>query len=453
MSIVTYEGFENYGSWDSIKSYLNYSNIGSPTIISSTDANGVTPRNNGSCLKLTSIPSTASSIAAANYPRVLLGSPDGSVTDYNQCVFGFAWYPTLPMGLTASAFGAFTPIGGVVRNDSNAHFYFGINSDLRLVIRKSGALGDYRDDGGWPAAMSRAWNTNARNYGCDKGECFSSQFNSSNRYSGDIISSASLLTLNKWNYIEIKFRLNRDNNFAGSNRTLPLTTLKLNRNYDDANLDGNSSLANTPHTSNVGVGPYNSKSGIVYSPYYWYVGGVYFGIVPSSTYFNYTWNTYIDDFYWATLYNSDNNDFLGRVSCKKSSYNTVANYDFSNPADGASGLSNIDDSSLDSSSMNDKATGNVIGQTIDLRASGLANEILDPIHVRQYALAQKTDTSSRLGLSATEGANTTNTTHRDLSILSAGSLVYKDYDNAPDGNEWTNAKLGNTVFKHTITQG
>ena len=97
MAIITYDGFENYSSFDSVKNYLNYTNTGNIQIISSTDANGVTPRNNGSCLKMTSSGST--------FPRVYFKTPTG--THNISGVVGFAIYPTLPSG---GSFGTFTPI-------------------------------------------------------------------------------------------------------------------------------------------------------------------------------------------------------------------------------------------------------------------------------------------------------------------------------------------------------
>jgi hypothetical protein len=456
MAIITYDGFENYSSFDAVKSYLNYTNTGTIQVINSTDANGVTPRNGGSCLKMTSSGST--------FPRVYFKTPTG--THNVSGVVGFAIYPTLPAG---GSFGTFTPIGANIRGSAShsnpvPNFIIGINSNLNLEIRRPGWIASeavYRSDTG-PDSVSTThyFDAISRGYSCGKNGCENTAYLSS-FFTGSIIgTSTSLLTLNQWNYIEIKYVLRGRDRYNNSPQAL--TQIKINRNKTDSNLDINSSSYNAGIGNNVASAgwdtsqrydPYGcDKSGnnCDYAGAYWYTRGFCFGTISSDT--SRVWNTYIDDFYWTDLSGAADNDFLGRVMCKKSNYDTVNTYTFSDPSSSSTALSRVSETFSGTTSMTSVAAGNQFSQNVNLRAASLSSETKAPINVRQYVLGYKLDTNSTLALSSSLSGSESSTSKVTFGTdATNGHLQHRDYTNAPDGAEWTNQKIADTTFKHVIT--
>jgi hypothetical protein len=455
MAIITYDGFENYSSFDAVKSYLNYTNTGTIQVINSTDANGVTPRNGGSCLKMTSSGST--------FPRVYMKHPSNGQNVSG--ILGFAIYPTLPAG---GSFGTFTPIGANIRGSAShsnpvVNFTIGINSNLNIEIRRP--LGNvtsysYYSDNPDSSSSSHYFDAIYKDYGCGKNGCLKSYL--STFLTGALIgTSTSVLTLNQWNYIEIKYVLRgRTDGSSWLNSPAALTEVKINRNKNDAILDMNSSQFNAGfvwNNSSVGYIPSNSynsfncgKSGCYYRNGDWYTRGFCFGIISSDI--SRVWNTYIDDVYWLDLSGSTDNSYLGRVTCKKSNYDTVDSYTFSDPSSGSTALSRVSETFSGATSMTSIAAGNQFSQNMNLRASGLSSETKDPINVRQYVLGYKLDTNSTLALSSSLSGSESSTSKVVFGTdRTNGYLQYRDYTNAPDGAEWTNQKISNTIFKHTIT--
>jgi hypothetical protein len=427
MAIITYEGFENYSSFDAVKSYLNYNNFGTMSFINATDANSVTPRNSGSCLKFISVNN-------GTYPKFLLTSPNN--TTNTSGVFGFSWYNLLPAG---GSWGTFTPICGVIDNASKPIFYIGVNSngniEARRWVRRTQPFG-YSPRGDSIVTANTLWNTVVQGqWDCTKGGCFISYyplFDITNNYSL-LGATTSLVTANAWNYIEVKYSL--------SSTSSGYIHIKINRNSNDATLDLNlNNIATSPSTS----------------PAMSLVFGIHRGHATSSDGVNLGTNTaiytsYFDDIYWADLTGS-NNDFLGRVNCKKFSYNQVASYDMTTPADSATALSNFNETFSGAGALSTKNFGNVLNQTLDVKSTGVSSETLSPIFVRQYVHGYKTDTASDVSIGATDGVNTISSTNIGLSSDSInGILKFRDYDNAPDGAEWTNQKIADTAFKHTIS--
>jgi hypothetical protein len=454
MAIITYDGFENYSSFDAVKSYLNYTNTDTIQVINSTDGNGVTPRNGGSCLKMTSSGST--------FPRVYFKTPTG--THNISGVVGFAIYPTLPAG---GSFGTFTPIGANIRGSTShsnpvPNFIIGINSNLNIEIRRPNWIFPfslYRSDNGPDSAnTTHYFEPIFKNYFCGKNGCETTYL--SNYFAGPVVgTSTSVLTLNQWNYIEIKYVLRGLATYNNSPQAL--TQIKINRNKTDSTLDLNSSSYNAGIDGNVALGwrpsqvydPFNCDKGGNFCSYagaYWYTRGFCFGTISSDT--SRVWNTYIDDFYWADLSGTADNDFLGRVMCKKSNYDTVDTYTFSNPASSSTGLSRVSETFSGPTSMTSVAAGNQLSQNVNLRAASLSSETKAPINVRQYVLGYKLETNSTLALSSSLSGSESSTSKVTFGTdATNGYLQHRDYTNAPDGAEWTNQKIADTTFKHVIT--
>ena len=442
MAIITYDGFENYSSFNAVKSYLNYTNTGTIQVINSTDGNGVTPRNGGSCLKMTSSGST--------FPRVYFKTPTG--THNVSGVVGFAIHPTLPAG---GSFGAFTPIGANMRSDNEINFVIGINSNMNLEIRRPiWAQYPYYTNN-----MSYLAGTTI-DYGCGKNGCSTAYLLSV--LAGPLVgTSTSVLTLNQWNYVEIKYVLRGTNRtwYGIDNSPAALTQVKINRNKTDNVLDMNSSEFNAGAFSGNTrgwdasqlLGQYDcGKGGCNYTGANWFTRGFAFGIVQSDM--SRVWNTYIDDFYWTDLSGTADNDFLGRVMCKKSNYDTVDTYTFSDPSSSSTGLSRLSETFSGTTSMTSVAAGNQFSQNVNLRASSLSSETKAPINVRQYVLGYKLDTNSTLALSSSLSGSESSTSKVTFGTdATNGYLQHKDYTNAPDGAEWTNQKIADTTFKHVIT--
>jgi hypothetical protein len=434
MAIITYEGFENYSSFDAVKSYLNYTNFGTMGFISSTDANGVTPRNGGSCIKFTN--------SSATYPRFLIKSPNNATN--SSGVFGFAWYPILPAG---GGWGTITPIATIVDSAGRPHFYITINSNLNIELRILNTTYMARYAQCWRDARynhaAYTWNLSTFDFDCGKNGCNRAYYltdgcdeNMQNiSISSSVLpllgSSSSLVTMNAWNYIEVKYNL--------SSSTNGYVQLKLNRNASDPTLDINSQNIKTTFQSSP------SAQGLVFG-IHWSRNAANTAPLHAST-----WTSYFDDIYWADLTGSNNNDFLGRVNCKKFSYNEVASYNMTTPENSVTALSNFNETFSGVGSVSTRNVGNVISQTLDVKSNGVSSETLSPTFVRQYVHGYKTEANSDIAIGATNGADNIAVTGVGFNNDSInGTLKFRDYDNAPDGTEWTNQKIADTTFKHTI---
>lgn len=462
MAIITYEGFENYSSVAAVQSYLNYERTtigGTVELISTADANGITGRNNGTCLKLTN--SLACSVSATSseakpvYPRVFLKNPNNATL--SSGVFGFAWYARLPAG---GGWGNFTPIAVLCDTTGKPHFYVGINSNLTIQVRSYSTTQALAEYGFFPSSLT-TWDTHWR---ADCAECdplhacggwlTTSPFSFWNQRMQDIISlnggwgdqsgqgaslpllasSGSLITMNTWNYIEIKFVL--------STTTTGSIQIKLNRNASDTTLDANVSNIRTTLQSNT------NAVGVALGQFWSHNSANTAALHTSGL-----WQMYYDDYYILNLTGATNNDFLGRVSCKKFSYNNVANYDMTTPANSATALSNFNETFSGTGSISTRNVGNILGQTLDVRSTGVSSETLSPVFVRQYVQGYRTDATSDIGIGMVNGANDVPVTNVGTNSDSINAtLKFRDYDNAPDGVEWTNQKIADTTFKHTITQ-
>jgi hypothetical protein len=461
MAIITYEGFENYSSFNDVKSFVGLDNYQVATIINGSDGT-VTPRNSGSCLKLTS----SSSGGIEYYPKAMIQSPNG--TGYNNGVVGFAWYAAKP---ASGSWGNFTPIAAFCDANGKPHFFVGINSSLQVQVRRwTTGLSNYSGVSGGAGAgnitstttSDYTWNTSATasyatapiyhgtvyayNYYISTNSATgfpspasggaiatiagsSSPIDTTNKF---ILlgSTSSIVTENAWNYIEVKFVL--DN--TSTNGSI---IVKLNRSKTDSTLDINAtSIRNSTQANSL-------CSKVAF--------GVFWGHNSAATASaaSLGWTTYIDDIYWIDNTSQINNDFIGRVSCKKFAYNTVANYSMTTPSSSTTGLSNVNEIFAGTGSLTTKDTANTLGATIDLQSSFISSETLTPINVRQYIYGYKSDSNSDIFLGCSYNS-------QDITVSAAGfgtdpnngHLKFRDYTAAPGGNSWTNSVISNTTFKH-----
>ena len=419
MSLITYEGFENYSSFSLVKSFLNYADFNTShangiSILTALDSNSVSPRNNGACLRLVS--------SSVTYPRIGITHPSNA--SHTAGVFGFAWYNFLPAGrTTATHYATFVPIATLFDDSARPHFFVGINSLGQIEVRRRDTS---NQNGAWNASLAFGCGS------CGKGGCSAtcySYFDSS--YYTLLAASSSLVTENAWNYIEVKYTISTTG-FGGS------IQIKLNRNSNDNTIDLTTTAQNTAQ-------PSINVRGICLGLFRGAQSAFTNGGTNSATY-----TVYYDDIYWCDQTGDTYNNFLGRVSCTKFNYNTVATNTFADPVNSGVALSNVNEIYGGAGALTTRNTANAIGQALDLRASGVANETLPPIFVRQYVHGYKTEVNSDIGIGATDGVNSIADSGVSLTNDSInGVLRFRNYDNAPDATEWTNQKIANTTFRHT----
>jgi len=457
MAIITYEGFENYTSFNDVKGFVGLDNYQTATIINSSDGT-VAPRNSGSCLKLTS----SSSNGIEYYPKAMIQTPNG--TGYNNSVVGFAWYAAKP---ASGSWGNFTPIAAFCDANGKPHLFVGVNSSLQIQVRRwttglstVGSLpGSTTGTNATSTTSDYAWNTPYNNsyvtstgYHC--GPTVSYNYYISNNVNASpacqnflmassnssidvtnkfvlLGSTSSLITENAWNYIEVKFVL--DN--TGTNGSI---IVKLNRSKTDSTLDINVTGIRTSTQAN------SLCSKVAF--------GIFWGhnTAATASAASLGWTTYIDDIYWLDNTSQINNDFLGRVSCKKFAYNTVSNYTMTSPSSSSTGLTNVNETFSGVSSLTTRDTASILGAYLDLQSSTVGNESLTPINVRQYVYGYKTDSNTDIFLGCSYNS-------QDIAVSAAGlgsdpnngHLKYRDYSSAPGGSSWTNSIISSTTFKHT----
>ena len=453
--IITYEGFENYSSFNDVKGFVGLDNYQVATIINSSDGT-VAPRNSGSCLKLTS----SSSNGIEYYPKAMIQTPNS--TGYNNSVVGFAWYASKP---ASGSWGNFTPIAAFCDANGKPHFFVGINSSLQIQVRRwttglsnAGSLPAGSATNLTSTTSDYAWNTPYNNsyatvtaYHCSSiiyNYYVSNNVTSSNGCNNLTIagsnssidvtnkfillgSTSSLVTENAWNYIEVKFVLDNSGN-TGS------IVVKLNRNKTDSTLDINATGIRTSTQANA------LCSKIAFGVFWGHNSGA------TASAASLGWTTYIDDIYWLDNTTLVNNDFLGRISCKKFTYNNAVNYTMTTPASSSTGLTNVNETFAGTGSLTTKDVSNALGSYLDLQSSTISSETLVPTYVRQYVYGYKTDSNSDVFIGCSySGQDISGTAAGFGTDFNNGYLKYRDYTSAPGGSNWTNAILANTTFKHT----
>jgi hypothetical protein len=448
MALITLEGWENYSTFAAVKGVVNYSDAfashsNAITLLTSADANSVSPRNSGSCLKLISAANNASA-----YSRVLLTHPTNA--DNTTGTIGFAWYNFLPSGRTAAVhYATFVPIAALVSSAGIPHFFIGVNSNNQIEIRRLiGSTTFAFTIPGWGNVnftsnpSTYLWNQLFVNTEmCSKSGCVLTypQFQASS-YTLIGTASTNLCAENSWNFIEVQYSM--------STTTSGFVRVKVNRAAGDATLDIDTTVANTVqgtlNVRSVMLGMGRGGQSTLY---------INQNNCENSTSNAQVYTQYYDDFYWCDATGSTYNTFLGRVSCAKFTYDTMVSSTYTTPSSGVTALSNINETFAGTGSMTTRNISNEAGQVLNVRSSGVGSQTLAPIFVRQYVHGYRTNTTADVALGAIDGADAIANSPVTLGTDSTnGGLKFRDYDNAPDGAEWTNAKIASTVFRHSSVQ-
>jgi len=419
MSLITFEGWENYSTFAAVQSLLNYANAnyGTVSLISATDGNSVTPRNSGACLKMVSANS------AEGYPRILITDPNNA--DHTSGTVGFAWYNYLPSGQTISTrYATFVPIAAIVSSAGVPHFFIGVNYLNQIECRR------------YTFSSSHAWNNGnfTGRYDADYGSHWLrySQLEPTN-YALLGSASSSTTTTNAWNFIEVQYEI--------SNTSSGRIRLKINRTANDNTLDIDFTGVNTGQATN------NVRSimlGMMRG-----AGSTQFSSHGSSNTIIYT--QYYDDLYWCNASGAAFNTFVGPVSCTKHIYNTVESNSFYYPTNNATSLANINETFAGTGSLStaeNRNYANAAGQTLNLRVSSVSGS--SPLNVRQYVYGYRLNSGSDIALGAVDGANSVANSGISITTTDAntGAVKFRDYDNHPSGVEWTNASIASTTFRH-----
>jgi hypothetical protein len=432
MSLITYEGFEKYRNLNSYSTFSGNSLAGLLYSLDSTDEVNVKPRNKGFCLKTRSNYNQSESA----YPRILISSDN---LNRNNGVFGFAFYNYIPSNSSvASQYSGFFPIAGLVSETGNPHFYIGINSLGQLQICRfvnnvniafNTSMNSNSSNVVWNTGNIRAF------YGPITDTLIPFQTNSIYSLLG---TTNNTLLINNWNYIECKYSIS-------SSSATGLVQIKLNRAKTDSTLDIN--LNNVQLTEQSGMRS-NIVLGLHRDPTQPVGFRISYGGGGNTS--NRLYYAYYDDFYWCDLEGTSFNNFLGQVKCLKQSYDTLENYNFTQPLDQNQAIV-LSRQLADTSALTTTISSTTSGQTIDLRSIESANETLNPIYVKQTVYGYKTTAAANITMGAQNGAN--NILNQNVSIGSnaaTGHIASRDYDNAPDGTEWTNQKIAATTFRHTV---
>jgi hypothetical protein len=456
MAIVTYDGFENYGAFNDVKSLLGWDNYQPATIISGDGT--VVARNNLSCLKLVSSRTfgTGSEIGTNRefYPKITIQAPNAAT--YSSGVIGFAFYARLPSG---GGWGPFTPIAALVDQNNKPHFYICVNGNMQIEIRRWNTGATMANRAGVVTAANYVWNQDHVSFGysvgfyCNEGRTAfdhhvtAPQAAGCNNVNGtwpmaalstskfELIGTASALAgnrviQNQWNYIELNFTID---NAASSNTGI--LQVKINRDAADATLDLNLSAVRTSTQSTTTF--QKVMFGIVWGH----------DVAGTTSTANLGWSTYIDDFYWLDKTGSSFNTFLGRVSCQKLPYTAVTSNTTVSP------LVNVQDTVQGAVTYNTQAfvQFSATNQTFNTSLANTNNLLFNPLVVRQTIHGHKEGGNNLLRMRSTYLGIQSAATNITVSSDSVnGGIHHAEYATAPDGTAWTVEKFKNTTFSHTV---
>jgi hypothetical protein len=388
MSLITFEGWENYTNFSGIQTILNYSSVGQIGLITITDANNIAPRNSGACLKY------FNESNSAIYPKILIQHPFN--LNHTSGTFGFAWHSYLP---PAGSIPRFTPLAGVVDPSGISHFYVGINASNQIEVCR--------------------WNSTSYNWNTNNDAGYYPLFDATNYTS--LGATTQTILANDWNFIEVSYTL-----ASGSTGSI---NVRMNTSAFGSNA---LTLTNVQTTAQSNV---NARS-LVFGRHFG-DGAASNGGTHSKEYI-----TYIDDIYWCDASGTTYNSFLGRISSNKINFDTVAFYDFTEPQNKNTALQNVSDD-LDSG-LSTTAQTNLSGTTFNLKAVNVSGS-LNPTLVRQVAFGYRASNGADLSL----GIDNLPNLNTAITTGVSGALVFRDYDNYSDGSEWGNQKITNTIFKYT----
>jgi hypothetical protein len=457
MSVLEIEGFEKYSSLSDILSYYKYANYQTPVIISSTDTTGVIPRNNLSCLKMTSTQASNIGIQqrTIRFPR--FGMQE--IPLHTNGVLGFSYYSYVPTG---GSFAPFTPIAAVCDPTGKPHFFICINGSRQVELRRWNASASM----GTNATISAAnftWNSDivsintTYSYLCDTG--FTSQqnwvstpatsagdnCNSLNITWNSTVANSNAFTLvhtstgtlntSSWNYIEVEYVIS--SSATGSFK------VRINNLPSDSSSTIDSQVTDVVTTTQTAQA--TPTVGQIAFGTFWAHRADGLGSFYSDKVWNTTthWITYFDDIYLLQKDAVVPNNFLGSVSCLKGDFDTLV----SNTASSGN-LTSINDTTISASgNMTNRVVINNYNQNIQVRCSGLAVgdsanvKFVQPV-VLGYDLSG-VPLKLKATLSAAEingemilDSNTIN------GAIKFGTALTVD----PSNNTWTGSGVKNTTF-------
>lgn len=456
MSVLEIEGFEKYSSLSDILTYYKYATYQTPVIISSTDTTGVIPRNNLSCLKMTSTQASNIGIQqrTIRFPR--FGMQE--IPLHTNGILGFSYYSYVPTG---GSYSPFTPIAAVCDSTGKPHFFICINGDRKVELRRwntSATLGANATI----SAANFTWNSDVvsiaeagRSGGyCDTG--FSSQQNwvstpassagdsctamtitwnstvaNSNAFTL-VHTSTGALNASSWNYIEVEYVIS--SSATGSFK------VRINNLPSDS-----SSTIDSQVTGVITTTQSNGNVGQVAFGTFW----AHRADGAASFYSDKTWNTtthwitYFDDIYLLQKDAVVPNNFLGSVSCLKGDFDTLV----SNTA--ASGnLASISDATIAATgNMSNKVVIDNYNQNIQVRCANLAVADATNIKFVQPVVLGYDLSGVPLKLKATLSAAEINgemilDSNTITGAIKLGTALTAD----PSNNTWTGSNLKNTTF-------
>lgn len=453
MSVLEIEGFEKYSSLSDILSHYKYALYQTPVIISSTDTTGVIPRNNLSCLKITSTQANNTDIQQRiiRFPR--FGMQD--IASHTNGILGFAYYSYVPTG---GSYSPFTPIAAVCDATGKPHFFVCINGNRQVELRRwntSASMGSNATI----SAANFTWNSDVViNPTSNVGYCYAVPYyqnwvstpattsggncDTRNITWNSTVANSSAFTLvhtstgtlnaSSWNYIEVEYVIS--SSATGSFK------VRINNLPSDSSSTIDSQVNNVITTTQS-----NANVGQVAFGTFWAHRADGAGSFYSDKVWNTTthWITYFDDIYLLRKDAVMPNNFLGSVNCLKGDFDTLV----SNTA--ASGnLASINDTTISASGhMSNRLVINNYNQNIQVRASGLAVGDASKIKFVQPVILGYDLSNVPLKIRAT-----LNTAEANEEMVLEGNTITGNaklgpsFTIDPSGNAWTGINLKNTTF-------
>jgi hypothetical protein len=459
MSVLEIEGFEKYSSLNDILSHYKYATHQTPVIISSADTTGVIPRNNLSCLKMTS---TQTQIYGSDAVFRIIRFPKFAMQEiplHTNGILGFSYYSYVPTG---GSYAPFTPIASVCDPTGRPHFFICVNGNRQIELRRWNTSAGMGTSSPGLSAANVTWDVEPNNYPksittaeyCrDAGnlvrEHFFSNPTSASWCNGTINitypsnaintsaftlvhTSTGTINASSWNYIEVEYVISSSS--SGSFKVRINNLPSDNSNTIDSQV--NNVATTTQSNGNVGQVAFGT---------FWAHRADGLGSFYSDKASNTTthWITYFDDIYLLQKNSTLPNNFLGSVSCLKGDFDTLV----SNTASSGN-LASISDATISASGhMSNKLVINNYNQNIQAKCANLAVadatniKFVQPV-VLGYDLSSvplKVRATLDSGVSDSEMILESNTITGNAKL---GPAFVVD----PNNNTWTGSNVKNTTF-------
>ena len=459
MSVLEIEGFEKYSSLNDILSHYKYALHQTPVILSSTDTTGVIPRNNLSCLKMTSTQTQLYSSEAVfrvlRFPKFAMQE----ISLHTNGILGFSYYSYVPTG---GSFAPFTPIAVVCDPTGRPHFFICVNGNRQIELRRWNTSASMGTSSPGLSAANVTWDVEPNNYPksittgpycVDTGnlvrEHFFSSPTSTSWCNGTINityptnpinasaftlvhTSTAALNASSWNYIEVEY-------VVSSSSTGSFKVRVNNLPSDDSNtIDSQVTNVATTTQSNVNVGQ------VAFGTFWAHRAdglGSFYSDKASNTTTH--WITYFDDIYLLQKDSTLPNNFLGSVSCLKGDFDTLV----SNTASSGN-LASINDATISASGhMTNRVVINNYNQNIQVRCSGLAVGDSTNVKFVQPVVLGYDLSSVPLKVRATlDSASSDSEMVLESNTITGNAKFGPAFVLAPSNNAWTGSGVKNTTF-------